>query len=111
MDALETIESREPAAAIYSALSAALDGVGPHNVEVKKTSLHVTRRRAFLGVHPRAAGMLVNVVLERELTGERVARTDHVSRNRWHNEILLAPPGDVDSELTSWIAEAYSLAE
>ncbi len=110
MNAMETITSREPSTSIYAALVRSLREVGEHDVEVKQTSLHLTRGRAFAGVHPRTTGLLVNVVLNRELVGARVAKTSQVSRSRWHNEVLLSEADHVDAELQGWLTEAYDLA-
>jgi hypothetical protein len=32
-----------------------------------------------------------------------------VSKNRYHNEIKLEQPADVDAELVGWLREAYTL--
>lgn len=110
MNAMETIAAREPGASIYEALTRLLGSVGEHAIEVKKTSLHITRGRAFLGVHPRASGLLVNIVLDSKLSDARVVKSEQVSRNRWHNEVLLTSPADVDAQFRGWITDAYALA-
>ena len=91
------------------ALLAVLDGVGPHEIEVKKTSLHVMHGRAFLGIHPRSGGLLLNIVTTAPLTGDRVRKSEPVSRNRCHNEILVTTGHELDSHLTEWIRGAYAL--
>jgi Domain of unknown function (DUF5655) len=108
--ALEKVESGSPNKEVYAALLALLDRLGPYEVENKKSSLHITRGRAFLGVHPRAVGLLVNIVLTGPLGSPRVRQAEQVSVNRCHNEVVVSSPTDVDDELAAWIAEAYALA-
>ena len=46
---------------IYQRLLTVLAELGPFGLEEKKTSIHVVRARAFLGVHPRKTALLVNI--------------------------------------------------
>lgn len=105
---------KDPAARIvYDALLSALRELGEVVTEPKKTSIHVTAgpgTSAFAGVHPRKAGIVLNVRTEVPLSGARIRKTEQVSRNRYHNELLLGAPSDVDRELRGWLAEAYRLA-
>ena len=34
---------------------------------------------------------------------------EQVSKNRWHNEIRLDHPDQIDAELISWLRDAYTL--
>jgi Domain of unknown function (DUF5655) len=105
---------KDPAArAVYDALMTALRTLGEVVSEPKKTSIHITAGAgapAFAGVHPRKAGILLNVRTESPLSGARIRKTEQVSRNRYHNELLLTAPSDVDAELRGWLEEAYRLA-
>ena len=95
--------------AVFEALRQALEGIGPCQIEEKKTSLHIKGpRAAFLGVHPRRNGIRVNIVLPEALQSPRVVKAEQVSANRWHNEIDLLSPTDVDDELTAWIQQAHA---
>jgi uncharacterized protein DUF5655 len=107
--ALDKINDSSPGKHVYAALLSVLDGLGPYEVEAKQTSLHVVHGRAFLGVHPRATGLLLNVVTSTPLAGERIRRTEQVSANRWHNEVLVGAPGELDEEVVEWIGAAYAL--
>nr|WP_281721302.1 DUF5655 domain-containing protein [Nitrosomonas nitrosa] len=84
--------------------------VGPFGVEVKKTSLHLTKGSAFAGVHPKKGWLDLTIRLSESLTGTRIRSAEQVSRNRWHNEIRLVAPKEVDSELLSWLAQAHALS-
>lgn len=83
---------------------AAIPGV---DIEAKKTSLHVTRGRAFLGVRARRGGLLLNIVSSEQIVSPRVRKAEQLSARRWHNEVLLE--GEVDSELAGWIVAAADL--
>jgi hypothetical protein len=48
---------------------------------------------------PGAGGILLNIVLARQLESARVHRAQSVSANRWHNEIILQDPKEMDAEL------------
>ena len=108
--ALEKITKGEASGPLYRELLRRLKPIGTWKVEPKGTSLHIVRNRAFLGVHYRKNGLLLNVVLDRELGSERARKQEQVSRNRYHNEILVEAPADLDDELVGWIREAHDLA-
>ncbi|HZI89039.1 MAG TPA: DUF5655 domain-containing protein [Candidatus Polarisedimenticolia bacterium] len=93
----------------YTKVIAAVRKLGPFEVEEKKTSLHLTHGRAFAGVHPRAKGILLNLVLDAPLKDARVHKSEQVSANRHHVEFKLEDPADVDSQLVTWIKRAYAL--
>lgn len=84
--------------------------LGPYQEEPKKGSIHVVvGKGAFLGVHPRASGLFLNIVLDHALESARVTKVEQVSRTRFHNELKLTDPGEIDAELLGWIGEAYAL--
>ncbi|MFE4834860.1 DUF5655 domain-containing protein [Arthrobacter sp. NPDC056691] len=62
----------------------------------------------FRTFHPRRGGILVNIVLTRELESARIHRAERVSANRWHNEVILKDPAEIDAELLAWISEGYA---
>jgi hypothetical protein len=95
--------------AVFDALRLKLEEIGPFEIEEKKTSLHIKNQRAaFLGVHRRKAGLRLNVVLPTALESDRVVKSERVSANRWHNEIDVKDPSEVDGELLDWIRQAYT---
>lgn len=101
----------ESVRATYAALSVKLERrAGAFGVEAKTTSLHLTHGGAFAGIHPRKNWLDLTIRLNRALSGPRVRAVEQVSRNRWHNEIRLNAPGDVDAALLSWLLDAYALA-
>lgn len=95
---------------IYAALLKRLRPLGAYSEEMKKSSVHIVAGKgAFLGVHPRAGGLLVNLVLTRALDAPRVVKVEQVSRFRYHNEVRLASEADLDDQLLEWIREAYEI--
>ncbi|MEV7133979.1 DUF5655 domain-containing protein [Arthrobacter sp. NPDC093128] len=109
--ALDTILARPVCALVYDALLALLHGIGSFEVEPKKTSLHITHGRAFLGVHPRSNGLLINVVTAEPIEDPRIRRSERVSANRVHNELLVTTAAGVDAQLQAWIGQAYDLTK
>ncbi len=94
---------------IYQALIEKIKVFGPFEVEVKKTSLHVTRGTAFLGVHPKKKWLDLTIVLDRAITGEGVLKSDQVSKSRYHNEVRLPSTADLDRPVLEWLQQAYEL--
>lgn len=102
-------KGNESSLAIWDRLSEAFSSLGLYSIEEKKTCLHVSANgRAFLGVHPRKNGVKLTIPLTRQLEESRVKKTERASANRWHNDVDVTSPEQVDAELISWIAEAYS---
>ena len=95
--------------ALYDALHRQLRKFGAIIVEPKKTSLHLVSGTAFAGVHPRASGVLLNIKSVAPLNGSRVKKIERVSKNRFHNEVLLSSERDIDAELLGWLRDAYHL--
>jgi hypothetical protein len=94
----------------YRSLLTLIESLAGTRIEQKKTCLHVVAgKAAFLGVHPRKAGLRLNIVLARPLQSARVVKSEQVSRSRHHNEVDVTPETGIDDELRSWIIEAYNL--
>lgn len=96
--------------AIYSRLLEVLHSFGPFREEPKKTSIHLVNASGFAGVHPRKSYLYLNLRMDRSLQGKRVAKSEQVSKNRYHNEIKITALDQVDGELITWFKEAYALA-
>lgn len=88
-----------------------LDNVtdGQYIIEKKKTSLHVVAKSAFLGIHFMKDKLRLNIVLDHELTNELVRKVDKISANRFHNELDIDNPNQLDKEIESFIKNAYIL--
>ena len=104
-------EGREPVAlATYNALFDRLGDFGPFEEQVKSASIHLARKSAFAGVHPRKAAILLVIRTAEPIESPRVRKLERVSANRWHNEMLLSGPDEVDPEVVGWLRNAYGLA-
>ena len=96
--------------AAYDAVIAACRGLGPVVEEPKKTSVHLVAGSAFAGAHPQKSKLRLNIRLDEALTGPRIRKSERVSAHRFHNEVDLAGPHDVDGELTGWLRRAHGLS-
>ena len=83
---------------------------GPVVEESKKTSIHLVARTAFAGVATRRSCLILTLKSAKDIRSPRVEKREQVSANRWHVEIRLAKPSDVDRQLTTWLSSAYALA-
>src|SRR5215210_1975124 len=84
---------------IYDRIVQELEGIGPFAEEPRKTSLHLVHTVAFAGIHPRKSALILSMRMDRPVDNARVFRSEHVSANRWHIELKLIHPSDVDAEV------------
>jgi hypothetical protein len=84
--------------------------LGPVTEEAKKTSIHLVRRTAFAGVATRRASLILTLKSDCDIRSPRIAKRERTSANRWHVQVRLAAPTDVDPHLTAWLRAAYELA-
>ena len=94
---------------IYTRLLEALSTLGPFQEDPKKTSIHLVRNAGFAGVHPRKSYLYLNLRTDYPIESLRIAKTEQVSKNRFHNELKLNSPDEVDEELLGWLKDAYIL--
>lgn len=94
----------------YLALTKALTVFGPFAEEPKKTSIHLGRKSAFAGVHPRKSAILLVIRTSGPIDSPRIRKLEKVSSNRWHNEMLLGAPSEIDREVIEWLRGAYELS-
>ena len=94
---------------IYEKLIAQLQKFGQLKIEPKKTSIHLGNRFGFAGVYTRKDYINLEVHLNYKLTSDRVTKVEQASSNRFHHNIKLTKPKDIDKELLTWLKEAYEL--
>lgn len=94
---------------IYDRLIKALHKFGPVTEEPKKTSIHLVRVSGFAGVSTRKEALWLNIRLDHKIDGSRVHKVEQVLSKRFHNELKLTSPDEVDAELIDWLKEAYLL--
>jgi len=103
--------SKEPVVReVYDRLLAVLREFGPINVEPKKTSIHLSRSSALAGVQVRKAHVVLTIKSNHAIDSPRVHKSEQVSANRFHHEVKVASPKEMDKQLRSWLKEAYELS-
>jgi hypothetical protein len=80
-------------------------------VEPKGGSVHLCRKSAFAGLHPRKSALLVNLRTRAPIESDRIRKVERVSAHRFHNELLIEPGQGLDDELLGWFAQAAALSE
>jgi hypothetical protein len=99
-----------PQTAIYKQLLTAVKAIGPFKEDPKKTSIHLTRKSAFAGVATRKDALLLTIKAAADIDSPRIVKRDQASANRWHLEVRLEKPSDVDRELKAWLKAAMALS-
>ena len=82
---------------------------GPLKVELKKASLHVLNRAAFLGIHPRKHYLEINIVSDKPILDQRVLKSVQVSKGKYHNTVRLNDEAQLDRTFANMLREAYDL--
>ena len=94
---------------LYAKLKAALAPFGAYREEIKKTSIHLVRHSAFLGIHPRKEHLLVTIKSDKAMKSPRIVKAEQVSANRWHLEVKIFAASEIDQEFLAWARRAYDL--
>lgn len=104
-------EDKDPAVQLtYDRLLKAAGKFGPVMEEPKKTSIHLVNKTAFAGVTTRKSAIVLTIKSDRKLSSLRIHKSEQTSANRFHHEVKLTSPADVDSELVKWLKDAYALS-
>lgn len=107
----EHFENRPPSVrATYQAILKVSKGFGPVTEDPKKTSIHLVRKTAFAGVATRKTGLILTLKSASDIKSSRIAKREQASANRWHLEVRLEAPEEVDREIVTWLRKAYDLA-
>jgi hypothetical protein len=94
----------------YDKLLAVARTFGPMREDPKKTSIHFTRGSAFAGVATRKQSIILTLKAEADIRSPRVMKHQHTSPSRWHCDVRLEKPAQVDEELVGWLRRAYDLS-
>jgi hypothetical protein len=97
--------------ATYDRLLETARSLGPVMEDPKKTSIHLVRRTAFAGIATRRSSLILTLKSAADIRSRRITKREQASANRWHVEIRLFKPADVDRQLAGWMDAAYKLAE
>jgi Domain of unknown function (DUF5655) len=93
----------------YNRIVEAIRACGPFQTEVKKTSIHLVHAVGFAGIHPRKSYLYLNLRTALPIESPRIVRVERVSKHRYHNEVKLTSPSDVDAEVVGWLRDAYAV--
>lgn len=95
---------------IYDRLLKTIKRFGPIDEDPKKTSIHIVNKTALAGVATRKGHVILTIKSERKLTSPRIHRSEQTSASRFHHELKLTSPADVDEELAGWLKAAYLMS-
>lgn len=96
---------------IYDRLVETAEQFGPVKQEPKKTSIHLARRTAFAGVATRRDGVILTIKSATDIRSPRIGRRERASANRWHLEVKLTDPKQVDTQVAAWLARAIEISQ
>jgi uncharacterized protein DUF5655 len=96
--------------ATYDRILAAARRLGDVSEDPKKTSIHLTRTTAFAGVATRKHALVLTLKSATDIRSPRIVKREQASANRWHLEVKLEDPKQVDAELKRWLRNAFELA-
>ena len=102
---------KDPAVrAIYEQLTKSIRRFGSIVEDPKKTSIHIVNRTALAGVATRKSHIILTIKSDRKLASGRIHKSEQTSASRFHHEIKLTSPAEVDDELAGWLKAAYLLS-
>jgi hypothetical protein len=95
---------------IYDQLVKQVRRFGSFDEDPKKTSIHLVNTTAFAGVATRKNAIVLTVKSDRRLVSPRIHKSEQASASRFHHEIKLTKPAEIDAELLRWLKAAYELS-
>jgi len=104
------VKSDPAVLATYQQLLQTARTLGPVTEDAKKTSIHLVRQTAFAGVATRRSSLILTLKSAKDIRSPRIEKREQTSAHRWHVEVRLEKPADVDRQLTGWLNAAYDLA-
>lgn len=104
-------EGRDPVVRqIYDRILKAAGKFGPVIEDPKKTSIHLVNKTAFAGVATRKSAIILTIKSDRKIPSPRIHKSEQTSANRFHHEVKLSSPAEVDFELVKWLKDANALS-
>ncbi|HKI55223.1 MAG TPA: DUF5655 domain-containing protein [Anaerolineales bacterium] len=104
-------EGKEPVVrSIYDRILKEVKKFGKVFEEPKKTSIHLANKSAFAGVVTRKTALILNIKSSAPIKHARITKSEQVSASRFHQEVKLISPDEVDPTLIGWLQEAYLLS-
>jgi len=96
--------------AVYEKLLLETRKFGAVTEEAKKTSIHLVSKSAFAGVSTRKTVLLLNIKSAAAILDPRFSKNEKVSAHRYHQELKLSDPSEVDDQLLGWLRQAYEMS-
>ena len=110
-DVSSHFENRAPEVrAVYDRIVRAARSLGKIQEDPKKTSIHLVHKTAFAGIATRKSALILTLKSDEDIKSPRVVKREKASANRWHCEVRLEKPSEVDSEVKRWLKTAYELS-
>lgn len=104
-------DGKEPVVAkIYEHLLKHARLFGAVKEDPKKTSIHLNNVTAFAGIATRKSAIILTIKSDRDIDSPRIHKSEQTSARRFHHEIKLTAPSDVDAQLIGWLKKAYALS-
>ncbi len=104
-------ENKEPVVkSIYDQILKESRKFGAVTEEPKKTSIHLVNKSAFAGVSTRKNALSLNIKSAAPIKHVRIAKSEQLSASRFHQEVKLTSPEEVNSDLVGWLKEAYAIS-
>jgi hypothetical protein len=95
---------------IYDAIVSASRRFGDVVEDPKKTSIHLNRRSAFAGITTRKDALILTIKAPEDIKSPRIHKREQVSARRWHLELRLDDPAQVDRELVQWLEQSFEIS-
>jgi len=104
-------EGKEPSVAkIYGEVLKQARRFGKVEEDPKKTSIHLNNTTAFAGVATRKNAIILTIKSDQAIENPRIFKSEQTSARRFHHQVKLTSPADVDAELIGWLKEAYAMS-
>jgi hypothetical protein len=104
-------ENKDPVVkSIYDRILKESRKFGAVTEEAKKTSIHLVNKSAFAGVATRKNALVLNIKSSAPIKHARITKSEQLSTSRFHQEVKLTSPEEVDSILVGWLKEAYAIS-
>ena len=104
-------ENKEPVVrSIYDCILKESRKFGSVVEEAKKTSVHLVNKSAFAGIRTQKTALILNVKSAAPIKDARFKKFEKLSASRFHQEVKLTSPEEVDSKLVGWLKEAYLIS-
>jgi hypothetical protein len=96
--------------AIYQEILRAARAAGSFEADPNQSSIHLRRGTVFAGVTPRKDALILTIKSDTDIRSKRIFKRQQASARRWHLEIRLDDPKQVDRQLKGWLKSAMALS-